>query len=98
MTKNNVKANKVTTNPVKANRPDKRAEKFAKRRAEGKTYVYKPNPFAKGSDEWREEEYERAHKNDSKKPELQKWTSTMAKLNNQLEKEKAARKARREKK
>lgn len=64
-----------------------REEKMNKRREAGKTYKYKPNPFPKGSDEYYDEQYDRAHKNVSHKTPFARWTSIMAKLDNQLAKE-----------
>lgn len=68
-----------------------REEKMSKRREVGKTYSYKPNPFQKGSDEWRDEQYARANKNVSHKTSVARWTSIMTKLENQLAKEKLER-------
>lgn len=65
-----------------------REEKMNKRREAGKTYKYKPNPFPKGSDEYYDEQYDRAYKNVSRKTPFARWTSIMAKLDNQLAKEK----------
>ena len=64
-----------------------REEKMNKRREAGKTYTYKPNPFPKGSDEYRKEQWNRSHKNVSHKTPFARWTSIMAKLENQLEAE-----------
>lgn len=64
-----------------------REEKMNKRREADKTYKYKPNPFPKGSDEYYDEQYDRAHKNVSHKTSVARWTSIMAKLDNQLAKE-----------
>lgn len=68
-----------------------REEKMNKRREAGKTYSYKPNPFPKGTDEWRDEQYARANKNVSHKTSVARWTSIMTKLENQLTKEKLER-------
>ena len=73
-----------------------REEKMNKRREAGKTYTYKPNPFSKGSDEYREEQWNRAHKNVSHKTPFAKWTSVMAKMENQLEVERKAVKVKKE--
>lgn len=64
-----------------------REERMNKRREAGKTYSYKPNPFVKGSEGWREEQYKRTNKNVSRKTPTARWTSIMAKLENQLVKE-----------
>lgn len=68
-----------------------REERMNKRREAGKTYTYKPNPFPKDSDEYYEEQWNRAHKNISHKTPVARWTSIMAKLENQLAKEKLER-------
>ena len=65
-----------------------REEKMNKRREAGKTYTYKPNPFKKGTWEYRMEARKRAEKNVSHKTPFARWTSIMAKLENQLAKEK----------
>lgn len=62
-----------------------REERMNKRREAGKTYTYKPNPFPKDSAEYREEQWRRVHKNVSRKTPFARWTSIMAKLENQLE-------------
>lgn len=41
---------------------EKRMERFAKRREEGKSYEYKPNPYKEGTDEYIMEESNRASK------------------------------------
>lgn len=64
-----------------------REEKMNKRREKGLTYKYKPNPFKKGTEEYLNEEWERKHKNVSKKLPFARWTSIMRKLENQLEEE-----------
>ena len=73
-----------------------REEKMNNRREAGKTYKYKSNPFPKGSDEYREEQWNRAHKNISHKTPVTRWTSIMAKLDNQLEAEKKIAKDKKE--
>ena len=73
-----------------------REEKMNNRREAGKTYKYKSNPFPKGSDEYREEQWNRAHKNISHKTPVARWTSIMAKLDNQLEAEKKIAKDKKE--
>ena len=64
-----------------------REEKMNKRKASGKTYTYKPNPFEEGTMEYYEEQSRRMNKNRSHKTDVQKWDSIMAKLNNRLAKE-----------
>ena len=58
-----------------------REEKMAKRREAGKTYLYEPNPFPRGSQEYLEEQSARRHKNISHKPEFVKWRSVWSKIN-----------------
>ena len=65
-----------------------REEKMNKRKASGKTYTYKPNPFEEGTQEYYEEMYNRRHKNRSHTTEVAQWDSIMAKLNNRVTKEK----------
>lgn len=67
-------------------RHEKRLAYFAKRREEGKTYEYKPNPYPKDTNAYYEEKQYRAEKNIKHQIPLQKFTSIMAKLNNQLAK------------
>jgi hypothetical protein len=79
---------------LKAERNEKRIEKFRKRREEGKTYEYKANPYDKNEDKkkyWRERK-RRAEKNVDRRLPLQKWTSEMRLLQNQVDKENALRK------
>ena len=79
---------------LKAERNEKRIEKFRKRREEGKAYEYKPNPFDKKEERkkyWRERK-RRASKNIDRRLPLQKWTSWMRLLQNQIDKENALRK------
>lgn len=73
-----------------------REERMNKRREAGKTYKYKPNPFPKGSDESYDEQWNRLHKNVSHKTPLARWTSIMAKLENQLETERKDAKEKKE--
>lgn len=78
-----------------------REEKMNKRRSEGKTYTYSPNPYKKGTLEYEREMRERAAKNVSKKTPTAYLTSIMKKLNNELEQKKAEEakvKAKKEKK
>lgn len=73
-----------------------REERMNKRREAGKTYKYKPNPFPKGSDESYDEQWNRLHKNVSHKTPLARWTSIMAKLENQIEAERKDAKEKKE--
>lgn len=68
-----------------------REQKMNNRKAAGKTYAYEPIPYAKGSSEYREEKRNRKRKNVSHKTPLQKWTSIMKKLDNQILEEKMKR-------
>ena len=81
----------------KQKRHEKRMQKFAKRKEEGKTYQYEPIPYKKGSAEYIREENIRSHKNDSKKTEYQIWDSIMRKVQNIVNKEKALHKLESEK-
>ena len=81
---------------AKENKIMTREEKMNKRREVGKTYKYKPNPFPKDSYKYSEEQWNRAHKNVSHKTSVAKWTSIMAKLENQLEEERKAAKEKKE--
>lgn len=65
-----------------------REQKMEKRKLAGKSYAYSPNPYIKGTKEYDREVRERAAKNVSRKTPTARWTSLMAKLDNQLEKEK----------
>jgi len=67
-----------------------REEKLNKRREAGKTYKYKPNPYEKGTGEYFREKNFRARKTTNRLP-FAKWTSIMAKLENQLNKERTER-------
>lgn len=69
---------------LKQERAKKREEKFRKRREEGKTYVYKPNPYKKGTKEYYQERKKRLEKNKETKTPYQKWTSIFRKLQNEL--------------
>ena len=75
-----------------------REEKMNKRRETEKTYTYKPNPFKKGTLEYHMEARKRAEKNVSHKTPFARWTSIMAKMENQLEAERKAAKEKKENK
>lgn len=71
MAKNNVAATVKTNNTEvnkekRMNKTEKRLSKFARRREEGKAYTYKPNPYEKGTREYRLESEKRTAKNVSK--------------------------------
>lgn len=72
---------------IKQERHLKRIEKFKKRREDGKTYCYKPNPYKKGSNEYIEEQNRRRQKNKNRKTQIEIWDSVMRKVNNAVEKE-----------
>lgn len=76
----------------KITKHEKRMTRFEKRREEGKAYKYQPNPFKKGTYEYRLEEKRRSEKNVNHKTPLQTMASIMKKLDNQLAKERMARK------
>lgn len=86
--------NKAAQNRAKEER---RQAKFAKKREEGRTYEYKPIPYAKGTVEYAHEKLARAEKTVSKKTPVARFTSIMRKLDNQLAKEKMERKNNKEK-
>lgn len=91
-TSGNLHTNKLQ----KQERNEKLIDKFAARRATGKRYKYKPNPFEKGSDKYIIEAKHRAEKNVDRRLPLQKLTNIMRKLNNQLAKEMSEMKLRKE--
>lgn len=66
----------------------KRQAKFAAKRENGTAYEYKPNPYEKGTYEWRRERAERAEKNISHKTHYAKMRSIFAKLDNQIAEDK----------
>ena len=72
----------------KAIKHQKLMEKFAKRKAEGKTYTYTPNPYKKDSKEYIKEQNSRARKNTSHKSDIAQFESVMRKLENELLKQK----------
>lgn len=76
----NLQTNKL----LKQERNEKRIAKFATRCEAGKSYAYKPNPFEKGSDKYIIEAKHRAEKNVDRRLPLQKLTSIMRKLNDQI--------------
>ena len=61
-----------------------REQKMERRKTEGKTYVYKPNPYGKDSREFRIEAERRSHKNKSHKSPVAQMRSIMSKLDNEL--------------
>ena len=75
----------------------KRQAKFAAKRESGNAYEYKPNPYKKGTGNWRIEAATRAAKTQSSKLPLARLTSIFAKLDNQLAKEAMVNKNKREK-
>lgn len=71
----------------KAERHQKRMDKFAKRREEGKTYKYTPNPYKEGTKEHIRENNLCASKNVSHSTETSYFDSVMKKLDNRIAKE-----------
>lgn len=78
---------------LKQERNEKRIAKFAKRKEEGKSYQYKPNPYKEDSADYTHEALIRHEKTLSKKGEFQRRTSVMRKLQNELDKIAKAEKA-----
>ena len=70
----------------------KRMAKFLKRKEEGKTYSYVPNPFKKNTKEYAREANKRKRKNKSHKLDIAIWDSLMRKTQNIVDKEKALEK------
>lgn len=78
----------------KAMKHEKRMARFAKRREDGKTYQYEPNPYKKDTKEYYEEERRRLNKNNNKKKtDTQKLDSVYGKLSNYLSDKEKKRKA-----
>ena len=73
---------------LKAMRHEKRMAKFAKRKADGKTYEYKPNPFKDGTKKWHEENQRRAEKNVDRRIPIQINDSVNSKLKTYLAEQK----------
>lgn len=71
---------------AKSNKGMKLAKKFAKRREEGKTYEYKPNPFPKGSEEYILEQNNRRRKNAKDLTTFRHFESVMGKLDYRMKK------------
>lgn len=84
----NLQTNKL----LKQERNEKRITRFAARREAGKTYEYKPNPYADHSEAHIRENEIRAMKNVDRRLPIQKLTSAMRKLDNMLAKERTDRK------
>jgi len=80
---------KADNKELKKLRLEKLLARFAKRKAEGKGYEWEPNPFEKGTYEYRCVKRERAKKNVDRRLPLQKWTSEMRKLQNEIAKREA---------
>lgn len=93
-TSGNLQTNKL----LKQEHNEKLIAKFVARHATGKSYKYKPNPFEKGSDRYIIEAKHRTEKNVDRRLPLQKLTSIIRKLNNQLAKEMSEMKLRKERK
>ncbi len=73
-----------------------REQKMNKRKEEGKTFTYKPNPFREGTREYFEEQLKRSQKNVSHKTYFSKIRSLEAKLDNMIFKEKMKKKKEKE--
>ena len=74
---------------LKAKRHEKRLAKFAQRREEGKTYEYKPIPFAKDTEKYIIEKNSRRNKMEetwNRKTPIQRFISAMRKCENEVEK------------
>ena len=78
---------------LRAERAKKLTAKFQKRREDGKTYEYKPNPYKPGTSEYNHEVIVRKEKNSNHKTEFQKWKSIFRKLDNELDRIKKEEKA-----
>ena len=76
---------------LKQERAKRVAEKFKKRREEGRTYKYEPNPYKPGTLDYEREASYRAGKNGKNLP-LARDTSIMRKLQNKINEEIAAEK------
>jgi len=72
----------------KAEKHKKRMERFAKRKEEGKSYKYTPNPYKKGSKEYIEEANNRSRKNEDHSSPVSIFDSMMQKAKNYFEKQK----------
>ena len=71
----------------KQKKHEKRMEKFSKRREDGKSYEYKPNPYKEGTEEYIIEQNKRIAKTKKlHKLPLSQFDSVMAKLDNYLNK------------
>ncbi len=77
---------------IKQARHEKRMARFAKRKEEGKTYTYEPNPYEKDSKAYLKEAYDRSLKNVDHRLPLAKMTSLIRKVEDQINKEIAAAK------
>lgn len=82
---------------LKAERNEKRIERFKKRREEGKAYEYKPNPYDpsgkyKEKKKYRAECAARAEKNVDRRDPISKWKSIMRIVQNEVNQEEEERK------
>lgn len=75
---------------AKVHQNEKRMSKFAKKREEGKQYVYHKNSYdpKTQAEQWAQEEYDRKQKAKSSKLPYARLTSIFAKLQNEVDKEK----------
>lgn len=81
------------TSKLNKEKEEHRQLKFIRRAESGKKYIFEPNPFGKGTKEYRHEMADRAAKNTGRKTPIAKMRSIMAKLDNQLAKAQGTRKA-----
>lgn len=83
---------------LKQERAERVKMRFEKRREDGKTYEYKPNPYDKDSKNngekrrYRLEKAERAMKNVDHRDSVSKWRSILRKVENAVNEEEEARK------
>lgn len=82
---------------LKAERNEKRIAYFAKRREEGKTYEYKPNPYNPNGKYTEKRKYHaermaRAEKNVDHRDAISKWKSIMRIVQNEVDREEEERK------
>ena len=78
---------RIINKQEKAKRHEKRMQRFAKRREEGKTYKYTPNPYKEGTKEYIKEKNKRASKNVNHSTPTEYFDSVMGKLRYKLSKE-----------
>lgn len=81
---------------IKQERAERRMEYFAKRREEGKSYEYTPNPYDKDVKKQKrkywQERRRRSEKNVDHKDSVSRWRSIMRKVQNEVDAEEERRK------